>query len=135
MKTVKALAFILLISGTFVLLSFQTAPIATPNITGLWADSNSVNFQHCYVIFSQTDNKIKMAHYLEFKETPMVEEGEGTITGNKVSYKVVVTKAIPGWALKGEHLLELSADGTTLRGIFKDEQGNTGPLVLKKVRP
>ncbi|MNJ05382.1 hypothetical protein D3C73_1666620 [compost metagenome] len=65
----------------------------------------------------------------------MVEEGEGIINNHKVSYKVVVTRAIPGWALKGEHLLELSPDGSTLRGVFKDEQGNTGPLVFKRIRP
>ncbi|UKJ09030.1 hypothetical protein [Solitalea lacus] len=135
MKLTKIIVPLILLNGTFLLFAFNKGRQQATNISGLWADSNSVNFQHCYVIFSQEANKIKVAHYLEFKGTPMVEVGEGIINGNKVTYKVKVTQAIPGWALSGEHILELTPDGKTLRGIYKDEQGNTGPLVFKKTKP
>jgi hypothetical protein len=85
------------------------------------------------MIISQTGNKILVAHYLEFNGTPMVEEGKGKVSGRKASYKVKVTKAIPGWATSGEHFLELSPDGTALRGYYKDAKGNTGPIVFKKI--
>ncbi|POY37789.1 hypothetical protein C3K47_04450 [Solitalea longa] len=135
MKLTKVIFPFLALSGLFLFPAFTDHSSPPINITGLWADSNSTNFSHCYAIFSQEGNKVKVAHYLEFKGTPMVEIGEGNITGNKVDYKVKVTKAIPGWALSGEHILELSPDGNTLRGIYKDEQGNTGPMVFKKLRP
>ncbi|MCO4294125.1 hypothetical protein NF867_14775 [Solitalea sp. MAHUQ-68] len=134
MKFIKVLFPLLFLGGLFSVVAFTNPTSPTTNITGLWADSNSSNFKHCYAIFSQEGNKIKVAHYLEFKGTPMVEIGEGSITGNKIDYKVKVTKAIPGWALSGEHILELSTDGNTLRGIYKDEQGNSGPMVFKKLR-
>ncbi len=104
------------------------------NLTGIWTDSNSTAFQNCYAIFSQKGDKITMLHYLEFNGTSMVEEGKGKVTGNTVSYDVIVTKAIPGWATTGKHSLVLSADGNTLRGTYTDGKGNTGPLVYKKLR-
>ncbi len=106
----------------------------TANLTGLWRDSNSTNFSNCHAIFSQEEGKIHMLHYLEFKGIPMVEEGYGTINGSNVEYNVKVTKAIPGWATTGTHILTLTEDGLTLRGVYKDGQGNTGPLVFKKVK-
>lgn len=102
------------------------------DLNGLWTDSNSASFQNCYIIFSQQGNKVKMMHYLEFNGTPMVEQGEGTIEGNKVSYDVVVPKAIPGWATTGKHIFILSPDGKTLRGIYQDGKGNTGPIIFKR---
>ena len=127
----------LLLLSPFALLSclaFTSKQISRPSITGLWADSNSVNFQHCTVIFSQEGEQVHMLHYLEFKGTPMVEEGLGTIKGNQVEYKVRVTKAIPGWVTEGTHMLTLSADGQTLRGVYRDHQDNTGLLVFKRLR-
>lgn len=102
------------------------------DLNGLWADSNSSAFQNGYVIFSQQGNKVKMMHYIEFNGTPMVEQGEGIIDGNKISYDVVVPKAIPGWATSGKHIFILSPDGKTLRGIYQDGKGNTGPIVFKR---
>ena len=102
------------------------------DVSGLWVDSNSASFQNCYLIISQTGRNVVVAHYLEFDGTSMVEEGKGTVSGRKVVYKVKVTKAIPGWATSGTHYLELSEDGNTLRGAYKDAKGNTGPIVFKK---
>ncbi|MFL5729062.1 MAG: hypothetical protein ACJ75J_06185 [Cytophagaceae bacterium] len=107
---------------------------AYSDLNGLWADSNSAAFSNAYIIFSQEGSSVTFSHYLEFKGIPMVEYGKGKISGNKVEYKVKVSKPIPGWARKGFHSLLLSADGKTLRGIYKDEKGNTGPLVFKKIR-
>jgi hypothetical protein len=108
--------------------------IETNNISGLWMDSNSSNFKNCYVIFAQDGNKIVMNHYLEFKGVGMVEYGIGTIDKKVVSYDVVVTKSIPGWAKKGKHFLKLNEDGTVLSGIFKDEMGKSGSIVFKKIK-
>ena len=134
-KIYFAAVFITLFAG--VLYSYSNnhktpATIAPISITGLWADSNSAAFTNCHAIFSEKDGKVSFAHYLEFNGTGMVEEGKGTITGNKVQYDVIVTKAIPGWALAGTHILTLSDDGKKLSGIFKDAKGNTGPIVFVK---
>lgn len=107
-------------------------PVA--NISGLWTDVNSSNFSNCYVIIAQDGKKIIMNHYLEFKGTRMVEYGIGEINGNTVAYDVVVTKAIPGWAVKGKHTLTLNKQRDTLRGTYQDEQGKKGPLVFAKLK-
>lgn len=104
------------------------------NITGWWADSNSTNFTNGAMLISQLKNVVTIVHYVEFNGTSMVEEGKGTILKNKVQYKVIVSKSIPGWSVEGEHFLTLSNDGKTLRGIYKDNKGNVGPLVFKRVR-
>ena len=102
-------------------------------LTGLWSDSNSTEFNNSYIIFSVEGNHIDMMHYLEYHGKPMVEKGKGQIYGRRLDYFVVVTKPIPGWAVTGEHFLTLSSDGTTLRGAFEDEKGNLGKLVFKKI--
>lgn len=103
------------------------------NITGLWTDSNSAAFKNGYIIFSQEGDQIVFAHYLEYNDTSMVEHGKGKIKDRKVEYDVTVTKVISGWAKSGIHSLELSKDGTTLRGAWKAE-GNSGPLVFKRIK-
>lgn len=120
----------------FIFLSSCTSKTETsiPNISGLWTDVNSGNFKNCYVIIAQDGNKIIMNHYLEFKGTKMVEYGIGEIKDTTVSYDVVVTKAIPGWATKGKHILTLNKQGDTLRGIYKDEIGKNGPIVFAKLK-
>jgi hypothetical protein len=120
----------------FVILSSCTSKTdALPaNISGLWADVNSSNFKNCYVIIAQDGNKIIMNHYLEFKGTGMVEYGIGKIKDTTVSYDVVVTKAIPGWATKGKHFLTLNKKGDTLRGTYQDEQGKHGTIVFAKLK-
>lgn len=107
---------------------------SSANISGLWADVNSGNFKNCYVIIAQDGNKIIMNHYLEFKGTKMVEYGIGEIKDTTVTYDVVVTKAIPGWATKGKHILILNKQGDTLRGNYEDEQGKSGPIVFAKLK-
>jgi hypothetical protein len=108
--------------------------ISSANISGLWTDVNSSNFKNCYVIIAQDGNKIVMNHYLEFKGTKMVEYGIGEIKDSTVTYDAVVTKAIPGWATKGKHILTLNKQGDTLRGKFEDELGKSGPIVFAKLK-
>jgi len=107
---------------------------STPNISGLWTDVNSGNFKNCYVIIAQDGNKIIMNHYLEFKGYKMVKFGMGKKKDTTVSYDVVVTKAIPGWATKGKHILTLNKQRDTLRGIYEDELGKNGPIVFAKLK-
>lgn len=108
--------------------------IPVANISGLWTDVNSSNFKNCYVIIAQDGNKIIMNHYLEFKGTGMVEYGIGKIKDTTLSYDVVVTKAIPGWAIKGKHFLTLNKKGDTLRGTYQDEQGKYGKIVFARLK-
>lgn len=75
-----------------------------------------------------------MNHYLEFKGQKMIEYGIGEIKNNTVTYDVIVTKAIPGWATKGKHILTLNKQGDTLRGTYEDEQGNSGPIIFAKLK-
>jgi hypothetical protein len=103
------------------------------SITGLWADSNSTAFTNCYAIFSEKDGNVTFAHYLEFNGMSQVEEGKGSVKGNQVQYEVTVTKVIPGWVTSGTHILTLSDDGKTLRGIYRSTAGE-GPLVFKRVK-
>jgi hypothetical protein len=105
-------------------------------VNGIWADSNSAAFTHSYAIFSVDEHgKLAMTHYLEYNGIPMVEKGIGFYSHGTLNYDAVVTKGIPGWSLKGQHVLTLSEDGNTLRGYYKDEKGNSGPLVFKRFRP
>jgi hypothetical protein len=128
-KTITAISlFIILTSCTS---KIDTSPT---NISGLWTDVNSTNFKNCYVIIAQDGNKIIMNHYLEFKGTKMVEYGIGQIKDSAVTYNVVVTKAIPGWATKGKHILTLNKQGDTLKGTYEDEQGKNGPIVFTKLK-
>jgi hypothetical protein len=120
----------------FIMLSSCTSKtVALPaNISGLWSDVNSGNFKNCYVIIAQDENKIIMNHYLEFKGTGMVEYGIGKIKDSIVTYDVIVTKPIPGWATKGKHFLTLNKQGDTLRGTYQDEQGKHGAIVFAKLK-
>lgn len=113
------------------------AQVSIPkSITGIWTDSNSTAFSNGYAIFSVDKmGKVMVTHYVEYNGTPMVEQGIGFFAHNTVNYDVQVTKAISGWATKGQHVLTLSEDGQTLRGHYKDEKGNTGALVFKRLRP
>lgn len=131
--------FIKKISTVFaILLALLATPVSadskanTANFNGLWRDVAGTNFTNCYLIISQDGTEARMTHYLEFNGTPMVEFGEGKVTGNKVHFKVKITQQIPGWATTGEHDLVLSDDGNTLQGNFKDGKGNTGPLQFKR---
>lgn len=102
------------------------------NLNGIWRDSTSTEFTNCYAVISQDGNKITINHYLEWKGQPFVESGKGTLKGRNLQYKVKVTLQIKGWATKGVHELILSSDGKTLRGSYKDNAGNSGPIVLKR---
>ncbi len=128
------LVFLLCVIFSFSMTAFsQSKPQA---VNGIWADSNSTAFSNGYAIFSVDEHgKLAMTHYVEFNGVPMVEKGIGFYSHGTLNYDAIVTKAIPGWALKGQHVLSLSEDGNTLRGYYKDEKGNTGPLVFKRLRP
>ena len=133
LRTRLQLVFIL-----FSILCFQQAMSQTkPNVVnGIWTDSNSTAFTHGYAIFAVDEHgKLAMTHYVEHNGVAMVEKGIGFCSHNTLNYDVIVTKAIPGWSMKGQHILTLSEDGNTLRGYYKDEKGNSGPLVFKRFRP
>lgn len=117
--------------------SHQAYSQAKPNpVNGIWVDSNSIAFTNGYAIFSVDEHgKLAMTHYVEFNGVGMVEKGIGFCSQGTLNYDAIVTKGIPGWSLKGQHVLTLSEDGNTLRGYYKDEKGNTGPLVFKRLRP
>lgn len=106
------------------------------DINGVWADSSSSSFGNCYAIFSIQNDSVFMTHYIEFNGQPFVEHGSGTIKNGELNYHVKVTKQIPGWTTTaGDHHLVLSKDKRTLRGTYKDNVGNSGPLVFKKRFP
>tara|TARA_B100001173_G_scaffold311601_1_gene329405 strand:- start:3666 stop:4046 length:381 start_codon:yes stop_codon:yes gene_type:complete len=117
---------------------FISLPIFTfsQDFSGVWADSSNVNFSNCTAIFSVKKDSVFMTHYLEFKGNPFIEYGYGIVAGNKIKYEVYVTLQVPGWkATKGNHILTLSEDGTTLRGTYEDNLGNKGNLVFKRKYP
>ena len=128
------LVFLLFFLFTF---SHQVFSQVKPNpVNGIWVDSNSKAFSNGYAIFSVDEQgKLAMTHYVEFNGVGMVEKGMGFCSHGTLNYDAIVTKGIPGWSLKGQHVLTLSEDGNTLRGYYKDEKGNTGPLVFKRLRP
>lgn len=130
---VASALFILIVMCGFNKNVQHSAVPAYPSITGLWADSNSTAFTNCYAIFSEKNGNVTFAHYLEFNGMSQVEEGKGSIKGNQVQYEVTVTKVIPGWVTSGTHILTLSDDGKTLRGIYRSAAGE-GPLVFKRVK-
>lgn len=106
------------------------------DINGVWSDSSSASFDNCYAIFSIEGDSVFMTHYIEFNGNPFVEHGEGTIKNDELQYHVKVTKQIPGWTTTaGDHILKISSDGLTLRGTYKDNVGNSGPLVFKRKLP
>src|SRR4051812_11115114 len=83
-------------------------------VNGIWVDSNSTAFSNGYAIFSVDEHgKLAMTHYVEYNGVPMVEKGIGFCSHGTLNYDAIVTKAIPGWSLKGQHILTLSEDGNT----------------------
>lgn len=120
----------------FTFLILITSISYAQDVNGIWSDSSNTAFKNCWAIISVESDSVFMTHYVEFNGHPFVEHGEGIIKNNKLSYHVVVTKQIPDWKSKsGEHTLTLSPDGNTLRGFYKDNLGNIGPLVFKRKFP
>ena len=118
------------------LFSFFGSIILAQDINGVWSDSSSSSFKNCYAIFSIDRDSVFMTHYIEFNGAAYVEHGEGIIKNDTIEYHVIVTKPILGWnATSGDHFLKLSSDGKTLRGHYKDNLSNTGPLVFKRSFP
>lgn len=105
------------------------------DINGVWQDSSGTAFTNCTAIFAVKNDSVFYTHYLEFNKIPFVEYGKGKIKNGILNYIVTVSLQIPGWSTGGEHQLALSKDGLTLRGTYKDNLGNTGPLVFKKRFP
>lgn len=121
------------LSTLIILLSLNTF---AQDFNGVWADSSSASFTKATAVFSVKNDSVFMTHYVEFNGHPFVEHGQGVVKGNKLQYTVHVTVQVPGWSTtQGEHNLEISKDGNTLRGTYKDNSGNTGPLVFKRVYP
>lgn len=106
------------------------------DFNGVWADSSSASFTNATAVFSIKNDSVFMTHYVEFNGHPFVEHGEGTVNGKSLNYTVQVTVQVPGWkTTEGLHSLTISEDGETLRGTYKDNAGNSGPLVFKRVYP
>lgn len=105
------------------------------DVNGLWADVAGPDFRNGALVLAQDGNEIHMAHYLEYKGTPMVEHGRGSFKDGKIVLKVKVSKPIPGWATTGIHTLQLSEDGNTLKGEYTDSHGNKGPLEFRRAQP
>jgi hypothetical protein len=102
------------------------------DINGLWEDSTGTSFTNCHVIFAVKNDSVFMTHYLEFNEKPFIEHGAGTITKDSLIYNVIVTKGIHGWSTAGVHKLKIFDNGNSLRGVYHDNKGNTGPIVFKR---
>jgi len=119
----------------FSILSYsQKKNETSSNLSGLWSGTNNENFKNNQLIIAQDNSKIVMTHYLEFKGISMTEYGIGTIKGDNVEYDVIVTKAIPGWALKGKHILKLNKAKDSLIGIYDAGNGNTGKIVFTRLK-
>lgn len=99
---------------------------------GSWSDCNSAAFSNCNAIFSVTNDSVFMTHYLEFNGQAFTEHGKGIIDGDSLRYHVWVTQQIQGWSTEGDHVLGLSKDSTQLKGYYKDNKGNVGPLIFNK---
>ncbi|MDF3035992.1 MAG: hypothetical protein K0S28_1266 [Paucimonas sp.] len=106
----------------------------TQDVNGLWNDAAGPAFSNAYLILAQEGREVRMAHYLEFNGTPMVEHGQGFIDDGNVVLQVRVSKPIPGWATAGTHTLKLSDDGVSLKGEYLDSRGNKGPLEFRRAR-
>ena len=104
------------------------------DLNGIWSDASSQAFQYCYLIIAQEGSTLHTAHYLEFRGTPMVEYGIGSVKDGDIKLQVKVTKPIPGWATAGVHTLHLSEDGNVLRGEYTDDKGNKGALAYGRLR-
>lgn len=120
----------------FFLAVLASGSLFAQDVNGVWADSSSSSFTNPTAVFSVQNDSVFMTHYVEFNGNPFVEHGEGVIKGDTLIYTVKVTVQVPGWSTtQGVHTLVLSADRNTLRGTYKDNAGNTGPLVFKRVLP
>mgnify|MGYP006377665469 CR=1 FL=1 len=130
LKNIALLFFILFSIHTF----SQKKDIILNDVNGLWSGVNNENFKNNQLIIAQDRSKIIITHYLEYKGISMIEYGIGTIKGDDVAYDVIVTKAIPGWALKGKHILKLNKTKDSLIGIYDAGKGNTGEIVFKRLK-
>ena len=120
----------------FILATIISFTAAAQDFNGVWTDSSSASFTNATAVFSIQNDSVFMTHYVEFNGNPFVEHGEGVVKGNQLIYTVKVTVQVPGWSTtQGDHELTISPDGNTLRGTYKDNAGNTGPLVFKRVYP
>ncbi len=120
----------------FVFVLFFSLNSLAQDFDGVWTDSSSSSFTNATAIFSVENDSVFMTHYFEFNGHPFIEHGEGIVEGNQLIYKVKVTVKVPGWnTTQGIHILTLSNDEKTLRGTYKDNAGNTGSLVFKRVYP
>lgn len=118
------------------LTTFFSLTSMAQDFNGVWADSSSASFTNATAVFSVQNDSVFMTHYVEFNGHPFVEHGQGIVKGNQLIYTVKVSVQVPGWTTtQGDHILTLSADEQTLRGTYKDNAGNTGPLVFKRVYP
>lgn len=111
------------------------SPTVIPQVDGVWQDAPAATIQDAYMIISQTGDQLKMVHHLRWNGKPFVEEGQGTIDASgKITWKVIVTTQIPGWATAGTHTLKYDADKGTLKGEYHDNKDNKGPLVFHRLK-
>lgn len=115
------------------LLSCETSVKRQLPIHGLWSDKNTSDFENCYVVFSQTEDSVFVAHYLEHKKRPFFEKGKGIVKGDSLIYHVDVIKPIPEWGPDGgTHYLKLSKNNKTLEGFYITDSGYKGELKFVK---
>lgn len=121
-----------LLSLSFIIITFYAAHAQYTSVTGVWQDSTGTAspFSDCIAIITEDNaGRLTFSHTLKFNEQLFIEQGNGQRKNNKLEYHVYVMHGIPGWSTEGDHTLTLSEDGNTLRGFYKDNLGNTGPLV------
>lgn len=112
---------------------YCTAQSENLSVTGVWQDSTGMNspFTECIAIITEDDNgNLTFSHALKFNQQLFIEQGTGNRQGSKLAYHVDVMHGIPGWSTSGDHELILSKDGNTLRGNYKDNLGNSGPITF-----
>ena len=125
-RTVMMLFVIIVLIGT--------TAFAQQNIGGVWRETSTKDIKNSIVIISQDGNDLTLCSSWEYRGSQIVWHGNGKIDGRKVVYQIKHTKNPDGWGVEGTHELELSSNGKSLSGKWKNSKGETGSLKFEKVR-
>jgi hypothetical protein len=124
----------LLVVALFSLAAGAPLPTARPDIGGVWRETSAKQIANSVVVVSQDGTALTVCSSWELGKEQVVWQGKGTISGRRVSIQYKHTKAPAGWCLEGVQEMELSPDGKTLTGMWKNHDGATGPLRFERVR-